>query len=99
MKLGTYQKIKKYENWLRMAYYFDCMRNLTTTQMDELIAAGKDEGIIYHHSHCPKCALEFVKKLAKPYFDFKQKMEDNKKKKEETEKENKEEITEIKDGK
>lgn len=99
MKLGNFKKLEKYESWLRMAYTLDCMRNLTNTQMDELIAVGKDEGINYVHNHCPKCALEFVKKLAKPYFDFKQKMEDNKKKKEETEKENKEEITETKDGK
>lgn len=82
MKLGTFQKLRKYENWLRMAYNFDCMRNLTNTQITELTELGKEEGIAYHHSHCPKCTLEFVKKLAKPYFEFKEKMENKKKDKE-----------------
>jgi len=82
MKLGTYQKLRKYEAWLTTAHKADFIRSLSNSQMEDLIAIAKEEGIHHTNNHCPKCALEFMKKLARPYFEFQEKMENNKKKKE-----------------
>lgn len=81
MKLTTYQKLKKYEGWLTTAHNGNYIRSLTNSQMDDLISIASEVGIIHVNNHCPKCALEFIKKLAIPYFEFQTKMENNKEKK------------------
>ena len=78
MKLTTYQKLKKYEGWLTTAHNGNYIRSLTNSQMDDLISIASEIGIIHVNNHCPKCALEFMKKLAIPYFEFQAKMESNK---------------------
>lgn len=83
MKLGTFQKLRKYEGWLTTAIRGNFIRSLTNTQVEELIVIGKEEGINHVNNHCPKCTLDFIKKLAVPYFEFKEKMENKKKEKEE----------------
>lgn len=78
MKLTTYQKLRKYESWLTTAHRGNYIRSLTNSQMDELITLATEVNIIHVNNHCPKCALEFMKKLAIPYFEFQTKMENNK---------------------
>lgn len=77
MKITTFNKLKKYESYLYSAKHLDCMRGLTNTQMEELLEIGKEIDIIGVNNHCPKCALNFVKRLATPYFEQKQKNEEN----------------------
>ena len=75
MKITTYNKLKKYESYLTTAYEANFIRSLTNAQMDDLISIAKEIGIEHKNNHCPKCALEFIKKLAKPYFEQKKKLE------------------------
>jgi len=81
MKIGTFNKLGKYESYLTTAYKADYVRGLTSTQINELIEVGNTLGIKYKHNGCPKCVLEFIKKLASPYFEQKDKNELNQKKK------------------
>ena len=76
MTQDIFDGLNKYESYLITASKADYIRSLTNKQMDELISLGDSLGIIYKNNHCPKCALEFVKKLATPYFEEKQKMEE-----------------------
>lgn len=75
MKITVYNKLRKYESYLYTAQYGDYIRSLTSSQMEELINIGSEIGIIYKNNHCPKCALDFVKKLAVPYFEQQKNLE------------------------
>lgn len=66
--MNTKEKLAKYESYLITAHKADYIRALTNAQVEELIQIGKEIGINYKNNHCPKCALEFVKKLAVYYF-------------------------------
>ena len=81
MKITVYNKLKKYESFLITAHQGNYIRSLTNVQIEELIAIGNEIGISYKNNHCPKCALDFVKKLAVPYFEQKDKLELKKKEK------------------
>lgn len=81
MKITTFNKLRKYENYLYTAKYANFARGLTNTQIEDLITAGNDINIIYKNNHCPVCILRFLKQLAEPYFEQKEKMENNRKQK------------------
>lgn len=85
MKITTFNKLKKYESYLYTAKYANYTRGLTNAQVEDLIVAGNDINIMYKNSHCPACLLKFIKQLAEPYFEQKEKMENNKKLKQEKE--------------
>lgn len=88
MKITTFNKLRKYESYLYTAKYANYIRSLTNPQVEDLILAGAELGINYKNNHCPACALNFVKKLAEPYFAQKEKMENNRKQKQDKENEN-----------
>lgn len=75
MKITIYNKLRKYDSFLTTAHKGNFIRSLTNEQMEDLIAIGSEIGINHKNNHCPKCALEFVKKLAIPYFEQKDKLE------------------------
>lgn len=76
MKITIYNKLKKYESFLTTAHYGDYIRSLTNMQLEELITIGAELGIKHVNNHCPKCTLNFVKRLAEPYFQQKLKLEE-----------------------
>lgn len=78
MKISTYYKLRKYEKHLTTAYKSNYIYGITSKETEELIEIGKELGIIYKNNHCPKCKLNFLKKLAKPYFEQKTKLEEKK---------------------
>ena len=82
--------MRKYEKYLYTAKYADYIRSLTTTQVDDLVTVGEELKVGLSNKHCGTCILKFMKLLAEPYFEQKEKMENNRKKKEETENENRE---------
>ena len=71
MKQETYDRLTKYNSYLYTAHNADYIRALSNREVDELIEIGNELGIYYKNNHCPKCALEFVKKLAVQYFAYK----------------------------
>lgn len=73
MKINLYMRLRKYESYLNTAHKADYIRGLTTTQLNELIEVGNELGIHYKYNHCPKCVLDFIKKLAVPYFAHQEK--------------------------
>lgn len=77
MKITTFNKLRKYESYLYTAHKADYIRSLRMSQLEELMEAGAEIDIIYKYNHCPKCVLDFVKKLAVKYFEQKNKMEEN----------------------
>lgn len=81
MKITTFNKLKKYENYLYTAKYANYIRSLTNAQVEDLIVAGEDIDIHFKNNHCGVCILNFVKRLADPYFEQKEKNENNKKNK------------------
>lgn len=81
MKITTFNKLRKYESYLYTAKYANFARGLTNAQVEDLITAGNDINIIYKNNHCPDCCLRFLKRLAEPYFEQKEKMENNRKQK------------------
>lgn len=54
----------------------DFIRGLTKNEIKELTEAAKEVGILYTHNGCPKCCLDFIKKLAVPYFKEKESREE-----------------------
>lgn len=91
MKATVFEKLKKYESYLITAHEANFIRSLTNTQMEELIGIGAELGIIYVNNHCPKCALDFIKKLSIPYYEEKQRSESKPKKEKKERKESKNE--------
>ena len=59
------------------AYAANYIRSLKIHQVEELIEIGAEIGVNYKYNHCPKCVLDFVKKLAGKYYEQKKKMEEN----------------------
>lgn len=82
MKITIFNKLRKFEHNLYTADRLNFTRSLTMPQVSELTEIGKELGLEYKHKGCPKCLLNFLKKLAVPYFEQKQKLEDKKKEKE-----------------
>ena len=81
MKVTTFNKLRKYEQYLYTAEYASYIRSMTNSQVEDLIGIAAELEIHYKHNHCPKCLLNFVQKLSKPYFAQKTKMENNRKNK------------------
>lgn len=75
MRIDVYNKLRKYESYLYTAHYANYIRALTNVQVNELIEIAEKLDIHYKNNHCPKCALEFIKKLAAPFFEQKKNME------------------------
>lgn len=75
MKANSFKILEKYDSYFLTASKADFIRGLTTTQLNELIGVANELGIYYKNNHCPKCTLEFMKKLAVPYFEHKENVE------------------------
>ena len=75
MKANSFKILEKYDSYFITASKADFIRGLTTTQLNELIGVANELGIYYKNNHCPKCTLEFMKKLAVPYFEHKETVE------------------------
>lgn len=88
MKDSVFSTLAKYDSYFYTATNADFIRGLTKNEIKELTNAAKEVGIIYVHNGCPKCCLDFIKKLAVPY--YKEKEERAKKVKEDSEKVKKE---------
>lgn len=88
MKDTVFSTLAKYDSYFYTATSADFIRGLTKNEIKELTDAAKEVGILYTHNGCPKCCLDFIKKLAVPY--YKEKEEREKKVKEEAEKVKKE---------
>ena len=81
MKINIFNKLRKYEKYLFTAYKGDYVRGMTRTEVDELSVIGGELGIVYKHGGCPICLLKFIKKVAKPYFEQKDRLEEKAKEK------------------
>lgn len=68
MKSETFNTLKRYESYMITAHDGDYIRGLSNREIEELIVAGKDLGIIYENNHCPMCLLNFVKKLSNHFY-------------------------------
>ena len=55
MKITTFNKLRKYENYLYTAKYANYVRGLTNAQIEDLITAGNDINILFKNNHCPSC--------------------------------------------
>lgn len=82
MKITIFNKLRKYETFLYTAHYANYIRSLTNSQLEDLISIAAELNIIHKNNHCPKCTLDFVKKVAIPYFEQKDKLEQKKREKE-----------------
>lgn len=75
MKDSVFSTLAKYESYMYTAINADFIRGLTKNEIKELTEAAKEVGILYTHNGCPKCCLDFIKKLAVPYFKEKERRE------------------------
>lgn len=82
MKITIYNKLRKFDYYITTATRGNYIRSLSTTQVEELKSIGKELGIELQNGHCPKCLLDFIKKLGIPYLEQKDKLEQKKKDKE-----------------
>lgn len=94
MNKELFDRMAKFDEMLNSAYNLGFIRALTRSQYDELAEIGKELGITISNIHCPACQLEFVKKLGKPYFEYKNKPKPKPKKGKESKNETKEKPTE-----
>ena len=69
MRMNTFYNLRKYESYLTTAHFGNYIRSLTNSQVEELIEYGAELGIHFKNNHCPKCILDFVKKLGDKYFE------------------------------
>ena len=81
MKATLFKTLEKYDSYFITASKADFIRGLTTPQLNELIAVAAELGVYYKNNHCPKCTLEFMKKLAVPYFEHKENIKNKQAKK------------------
>ena len=72
MKDTVFSTLSKYDSYFYTATNADFIRGLTKNEIKELTNAAKEVGILYTHNGCPKCCLDFIKKLAVPYFKEKE---------------------------
>ena len=72
MKDTVFSTLAKYDSYFYTATNADFIRGLTKNEIKELTNAAKEVGILYTHNGCPKCCLDFIKKLAVPYFKEKE---------------------------
>lgn len=88
MTIKQYSKLKPYEDNLYTALYCDYFRNLTQKAKDVIDEVFKE--VFNEPSNinvgCGNCQLRTLKKIAKPYFQMKEKLQ--KKDKETKDKEN-----------
>lgn len=75
MKINLFNRLRKYETWMYTAVKADYIRGLTATQMNDLIDIASELGIKHVNNHCPKCNLDFVRKIGVLFFEQKEKME------------------------
>ena len=80
----TFSVLAKYDKFFYTASKADYIHGLTKNELNELITAAAEVGIIYNHNGCPKCCLEFIKKLAVPYYKEKEEREKKVKEEEQT---------------
>ena len=73
MTKTQYTKLSKYDNYLFTASKADFIRGMTNSDVEYLINVGNELGIYYKNNHCPKCLLDFIKRLSVPYYDYKSK--------------------------
>lgn len=81
MNIATFNRLKKYENYLYTAKYANYIRSLTNAQVEDLIVAGNEIDIPFKNNHCGVCILNFLRRLADKYFEQKEKNDNNKKNK------------------
>lgn len=67
MTKELYQRLSKYENYLSTARNQNYIRALTKKQVDELVEIGKELGETTSSRTCPKCLLDFCRRLAVHY--------------------------------
>lgn len=72
MKDSVFAALSKYDSYFYTATSADFIRGLTKNEVKELTDAAKEVGILYTHNGCPKCCLDFIKKLAVPYYKEKE---------------------------
>lgn len=87
MKDEVFAVLAKYESYMYTASNADFIRGLTKNEIKELTEAAKEVGILYTYNGCPKCTLDFIKKLAVHFYKEKASREEAAKKKLELEKE------------
>lgn len=75
MKITLFNKLRKYEQYLYSAQYANYIRAITIKDLEEIISVGDEIGIHYTYNHCPKCVLDFIKKMARPYFEQKEQLD------------------------
>ena len=83
MKDEVFAVLSNFDNYFITATEADFIRSLTVKELNDLIGAAKEVGIFYTNNHCPKCTLDFIKKLAVPYFKEKAARQEAAKKREE----------------
>lgn len=71
MNKELFDRMAKFDEMLNSAYNLGFIRALTQSKYNELAEIGNELGIKLTNVGCPACQLEFVKKLAKPYFEYK----------------------------
>lgn len=72
MQDSVFATLSKYDSYFYTATSADFIRGLTKNEIKELTDAAKEVGILYTHNGCPKCCLDFIKKLAVPYYKEKE---------------------------
>ena len=70
MNQEIYDKLSKYRSYLDTAHNFNYIRGVNTNMMNELTEIASELGIKYKYNHCPKCTLEFIKRLGGIYYDW-----------------------------
>lgn len=81
MNICQYNKLKRFDSELTLAVKCNCKRGFMNDELDYLIQVGSELGIECNNRNCPKCVLDFLINLGKPYLAFKDKLESKKKKK------------------
>lgn len=69
MTVELFERLRKYEQYFVMAIFTDSIMAMTNSDVNELISIASEFGIVYQNNHCPKCLLEFCKRLGKIYLD------------------------------
>lgn len=70
MNEELYERMKQYESYFHTAFYSDYTRGVTRSQLEDLISIGAVLGVRTSNKSCPKCNFDFIKRLAKIYYDY-----------------------------
>lgn len=65
----VFNRLRKFESYFVMAIKTNSILGMSLVDVEELSSSASEIGLTYNNNHCPKCLLDFCKKVGAAYFE------------------------------